>query len=230
MELLIAGLILIALYAVPVILGYISYRRTNYFKITHKPYFGRDVGSIGEYNLYRKLRFLEKQNGRFLFNLYIPKANGETTEIDIVLLHPKGIFVFESKNYKGWIFGNSNNRYWTQVLPKGKAKKSNKERIYNPIRQNASHIKHLSKLLDLAIPMQSIVVFSNEATFKELTIETPTCEVVYLAQVRKIIKRHLKQAKTDALTSKQIDEIYDQLYPYSQVDQGVIERHNSREY
>jgi len=228
MELLIAGLILIALYSIPVILRYISYRRTNYFKVTHKPYFGRDVGSVGEYNLYRKLQFLEKQSGRFLFNLYIPKANGETTEIDIVLLHPKGIFVFESKNYKGWIFGNSNNRYWTQVLPKGKGKKSNKERIYNPIRQNASHIKHLSKLLDLTIPMQSMVVFSDEATFKELTIEPSTCDVVYLAQVRGVIKRHLKQAKIDALTSKEIDETYHQLYPFTQVDQEVVKRHNSR--
>ena len=39
-------------------------------------------------------------------NLYIP-GHGKTVEIDILMLHEKGIFVFESKNYSGWIIENT---------------------------------------------------------------------------------------------------------------------------
>ena len=40
---------------------------------------------------------------KFLFNLYVPRDNGKTSEIDVIMLHPKGLFVIESKNCSGWI-------------------------------------------------------------------------------------------------------------------------------
>ena len=48
-----------------------------------------------------------------LKNLYVP-LQGKTTEIDLLMIHEKGIFVFESKNYSGWIFGSSDQLNWTQ--------------------------------------------------------------------------------------------------------------------
>lgn len=48
--------------------------------------------------------------------MYVPKDDGTTTEIDLIMLSPMGIYVFESKNYSGWIFGNEKSRYWTQTL------------------------------------------------------------------------------------------------------------------
>lgn len=39
-------------------------------------------------------------------NLYLPKEDGSTTEIDLIMLSETGILVFESKNYSGWIFGD----------------------------------------------------------------------------------------------------------------------------
>lgn len=41
--------------------------------------------------------------GKALRNLQIPKDNGDTSEIDVVYITQKGIFVFESKDYSGWI-------------------------------------------------------------------------------------------------------------------------------
>ena len=70
--------------------------------------------------IWRVLKGFERKGGKFLFNLYIPKLNDETTEVDVVLIHPKGFFVIESKNYNGWIFGSEKNRYWTQTLPMGR--------------------------------------------------------------------------------------------------------------
>ena len=48
------------------------------------------MGAYGEYLIYVRLKDLERSGGRFLFNLYIPKLGGGTTEIDVVLIHPKG--------------------------------------------------------------------------------------------------------------------------------------------
>lgn len=75
-------------------------------------------------------------DGKVLRNAYVPKSNGETSEIDVLFITQKGIFVIESKNYSGWIFGNESDRYWTVSLPGG-----NKSHFHNPIRQNRSHIK-----------------------------------------------------------------------------------------
>lgn len=39
-----------------------------------------------------------------------------TYEIDLIMISETGIYVFESKNYSGWIFGDEKQRYWTQIL------------------------------------------------------------------------------------------------------------------
>lgn len=49
-------------------------------------------------------------------NLYIPKRDGTITEIDLIMLSQTGIYVFESKNYSGWIFGDEKSKKWMQTL------------------------------------------------------------------------------------------------------------------
>jgi len=97
-------------------------------QITGKPYWKLDKGGFGEYLAFKKLESFKKKGGRFLYNLNIPKRNGETTKIDLILIHPKGLFVTESKNCSSWIFGNEKNQYRTQTLPKCRGK-SNKVRF-----------------------------------------------------------------------------------------------------
>ena len=41
------------------------------------------------------------RDGKILRNVYVPKENGETSEIDVLYITQKGIFVIESKNYSG---------------------------------------------------------------------------------------------------------------------------------
>ncbi len=80
-------------------------------------------------------------------NLYLTWPDGRTAQIDELIIAGTGIYVIEVKNYKGWIFGNENNQYWTQVLSTGIRGKSIKNRLYNPIRQNNSHIYCIKKTL-----------------------------------------------------------------------------------
>ncbi len=45
----------------------------------------------------------------------VPTRNG-TTQIDHLLVSPYGVFIVETKNIKGWIFGSDNQSKWTQLL------------------------------------------------------------------------------------------------------------------
>jgi hypothetical protein len=202
------------------------YKRTTYFQITQKPLSQLDKGETGEYLIYQKLKQLEKRGGRFLFNLFLPKSRNETTEVDVVLIHPKGLFVFESKNYSGWIFGNQVNRTWTQVLPRGRGYQSNKERFQNPIHQNANHIKYLKRIVGEGVPMWSVVVFSDECEFKDVSVSSEArFKVIQLCELKAMIGDVLEKTNVDVFSAKEVESIYNQLFPYSQVGEEVRQEH-----
>lgn len=89
-----------------------------------------------------------------------------TTQVDHILVSRFGVFVIETKNYKGWIFANAEQKIWTQVLFRLKFK------FQNPIHQNLRHVRAVQSLLDFLPPgaIKSVVVFTGEAEFKT---ETP---------------------------------------------------------
>lgn len=146
-----------------------NFKKGSYYKITHNSFLFTifDAGRNGEYQIYKRLSNHESKGGKFLFNCYLPKDNGETTEIDVLLINSNGIYVFESKNYSGWIFGDEKGKNWTQVLPKGKGR-SHKEYFFNPIIQNNVHIKWLRNIVGVEAPVYSIIAFSERCTLKRL--------------------------------------------------------------
>jgi hypothetical protein len=88
-------------------------------------------------------------------------TSSDTTQIDHIFVSKYGIFVVETKNYKGWIFGSEKQAQWTQKL----YKKS--YRFQNPLRQNYKHQKALQALLDIPLDkIHSVIAFMGEATFK----------------------------------------------------------------
>lgn len=221
-ELLFIIVVLVAVY----LISNKQYKETSYYQITNTPLLAlrSDVGKYGEYLIYKKLRNFETNLGaKFLFNVYIPKENGETTEIDVLMICSKGIFVFESKNYSGWIFGNESQRNWTQVLPKGKGR-SNKEKFFNPIMQNRGHIKHLKSLIGEDIPMRSIIAFSERCTLKEITVTSADVSVINRYSVAQVVTTLFNQYP-NALDTEKIDTLYSLLYPFSQVDELAKQKH-----
>ena len=90
-----------------------------------------------------------------------------TTQIDHIYVSRFGVFVVETKNLGGWIFGQENQAQWTQTIYKKKSK------FQNPIRQNFKHIKTLESLLQLPSSVfHTVIVFTGESTFKT---ELPRC-------------------------------------------------------
>ena len=97
-----------------------------------------------------------------LMNHVTLKLKDGTTQIDHVLVSRFGVFVIETKDYKGWIFANPKHAQWTQVLFQRKFK------FQNPIFQNIRHVRAVQALLDFLPPesVKSVVVFTGEAEFK----------------------------------------------------------------
>lgn len=125
--------------------------------------------------------------GRLYRNLIVPtgpRSRLETTEIDVVLLHPSGIYVIESKNYSGWIFGKADQPNWTVCL-----NRNTKERVPNPIRQNNGHISALMRVLDL--PREafvSLIVFSERCELKRIPDDTDSMLIIHRNRIVKMIK------------------------------------------
>ncbi|MED4206650.1 NERD domain-containing protein [Neobacillus mesonae] len=117
-------------------------------------------GAAGERHVNRILNQLNS-NYKVYHDLYVPNKRGGTTQIDHVVTSPFGVFVIETKNYDGWIFGDENQKYWTQVIFK------RKEKLFNPIWQNYGHMKALKHYIGEDFEfIHSIVAFSPRATFK----------------------------------------------------------------
>lgn len=117
--------------------------------------------------------------GEFLLykNLYIPIASEKWTEVDLVVIHEKGIFVVESKNYTGIITGEAQDNQWSKTLSN-----SFNQRFYNPIKQNATHLRALEQYLG-DLPMYSVIVFGKEA---ELHVEPMPASDVYVCKVTQL--------------------------------------------
>lgn len=113
-------------------------------------------------------------------NLMLETTEGSSTQVDHVVVSPHGIFVIETKNYSGWIFGNKKGKVWTQTLP------NNKHTFQNPFRQNYKHIKTLETYLPFihADSFKTVIVFSRRSEFKT---EKPE-GVVYIDQISQYIK------------------------------------------
>lgn len=98
-----------------------------------------------------------KPNVQYVFNNYKVVIDGKSSQIDHIVVNKNGVFVIETKNYSGRIYGNDNQLEWTQVLAYGKVK----NKFYNPVKQNNTHIYQLSTFLPQKINFKSIVVFIN---------------------------------------------------------------------
>ena len=72
-------------------------------------------GSIGEKKAAAVLSGLPQQQYRLLNDVMLQTAYG-TTQIDHIVVSVYGIFVIETKNYKGWITGSEYGEHWIKNM------------------------------------------------------------------------------------------------------------------
>lgn len=222
--LIIAGIVVVA------VLINKKHMESDYYKQTGKDIFdlSSDKGSSAEFKIGKGLEGITGYK-KFIYNCYIPKSNGGTTEIDVLMIHEKGLFVIESKNYSGWIFGNEDQTQWTQVLKSGRYS-SQKNHFYNPIKQNTTHVKWLEKYLEplnFNIPFYSVIVFGNSCELKNITITSNRHAVMNEFYLFDAIQKHVNES-WNVFNCEQIDQIYEKLFALTQVsDEEKLEHIHS---
>jgi restriction system protein len=155
-------------------------------KRTVKGWIGEKVTSAGMWAL------LDKNKYRRIDDVIIPASDG-TTQIDHVLVSKYGIFVIETKNYQGWIYGNPQDDKWTQNIY-GK-----KNQFQNPIKQNYRHTKCLAEFLKIDDGLvKPMVFFIGNCEFK-----TPMPSNVLNGG----LIPYIREFTEDILTAKQVEEI-----------------------
>ena len=143
---------------------------------------------------------LEKNVYHRLNGITLPRANGGSTQIDHIIVSVYGIFVIETKNYKGWIYGSEKQKQWTQAFPNG-----SKFKFQNPLRQNYLHIKTLANLLGLELSyFHSMIAFIGECELKtrdELPEHVLTSGMV----------SYVKKKQDEILTEDEVKSIVEQI-------------------
>lgn len=171
-------------------------------KIKHSFETGNNPGEYGEWTTEYALNAMQSEYEYYTMkNVYIPYKN-RTVEIDLIMLHEKGIYVFESKNYGGWIYGNENSTYWTQTL-KSRAG-IQKVKFYNPIMQNKTHIKALEEYVGFPerIKPVSVIVFGNRCLLKEVPKSRENLIICYKAHLLKKLEENFAQSKISISSTK----------------------------
>lgn len=119
-------------------------------------------GIIGEKHVRKGLiKSLDETKTNIINDVTLPLEDGGTTQIDHILVSNFGVFVIETKNMSGWIFGSEHQAKWTQTIHRSKYP------FQNPIRQNYKHTKTLAHLLNMPHErFHSVVVFTSNAELK----------------------------------------------------------------
>ncbi|MNF47881.1 Nuclease-related domain protein [compost metagenome] len=150
-------------------------------------------GMIGEWFINVSIRlFLDQRDYHLLKDVTLPIPQG-STQIDHVIVSRFGIFVIETKNMKGWIFGNPAHKSWTQQIYR------RKHSFQNPLHQNHLHMMTLKSLLGVADhQLHSVIYFIGDCTFK-----TPMPDNV----MNRGLIRHIKGKTTQVLTPAEVTQV-----------------------
>lgn len=136
-------------------------------------------GIVGEFqvNLLASL-MLEKQHYRLFKNVTLPTEDG-TTQIDHIIVSRYGVFVIETKNMTGWIYGGTHQKTWTQKIYKHTTK------FQNPLHQNYKHTQTLQAAFEIGNEkIFPVVVFIGDSEFKTAMPDN----VVYAGRYIRYIK------------------------------------------
>jgi len=151
-------------------------------------------GVLGEFIVNLLARFqLDKNVYHLLKNVTLPTENG-TTQIDHIIVSVYGVFVVETKNIRGWIFGNAHQKMWTQQIFK------HKNKFQNPLHQNYKHVKTIQALLNLSDEqLHSVIVFVGNSEFKTPQPDNVTYGMGYI--------RYIKSKADLLITLREKDQI-----------------------
>lgn len=201
--------------------------KSNELKKKDNENIAKRKGDIGEYKINIQLDQLSKEF-KHLKDVMVKNTKGKTgySQIDHIVISPYGIFVIETKNYQGTIYGGKDRKVWSV---------NGKFKMMNPFKQNYGHIQALKALIDEKYHPYfiSMVSFTKRCTFKiddmELRKITSSDLLVYDIELSDYIDRKVSvnkhQYKEPFLTDSEIQQIYDQIERANITDQSLRKQH-----
>ncbi len=155
-------------------------------------------GVLGEFIVNIAAKMVLNRNEYHLIKNVTLRIEDETTQIDHIIVSKYGVFVVETKNMKGWIFGSPKQKTWTQKIYKHSRK------FQNPLLQNYKHVKTIESLLGLNDKqIHSVVVFTGDSTFKTELPENVTHGASgYIRFIKSKNKAIISDAEFEKIVSK----------------------------
>lgn len=188
--------VLFIIFIVVIVVAVVS-QKTTYSERQHGKSITDRRGKEGE--LYIKSILGETVQGeKYIIHDYIFEKDYMLTQIDHIVVNKCGIFVIETKNMVGHIFGDDTLDQWTQICDDGRVQK-----FESPVKQNEKHVKILKSILG-DIPVYSIVVFVQNNT------ENIQSDYVVPA----FLLNEIINSKKTALNERQIRVVYESLERY----------------
>jgi restriction system protein len=129
-----------------------------------------------------------------IFYDVLVEGESKRTQIDHIIVSKFGIFVVETKNRAGWIYGNEYDDYWTVSLY------GNKIRFQNPLRQNELHVNSFARFVEIdPDKIFSVIVFWGECEIKTPMPENVVTWIQY--------PFYIKSKKEVLLTEVEVERI-----------------------
>lgn len=159
-------------------------------------------GELGEYKIDIQLAQLPASY-KYISDVMLENSKSISgySQIDHIVISPFGIYIIETKNYQGTIYGNRERKEWSV---------NGKFKMMNPFNQNYGHVQIVNKLLKNKYQDHfiSIVSFTKRSTFKveeELRKITSNELLVYDVELSEFIHRKAAVLKLQ-LKNPVIDE------------------------
>lgn len=167
-------------------------------------------GSNGERYIAKLLQ--ELPEGYRVLNDLLLKYEGYTVQIDHVIVSEYGVFVIETKNFRGIIYGSAEKKRWVQI------NKGKKRRFYSPIIQNNRHRVALSSICNL--PLLKVI---------PITVFVGKCELHLEDVSRTILSKdllpYIKGINEKILSESDVDKIYSCLESKNITSESVRRHH-----
>ena len=185
------------------------------------------AGKIGEDKVSRAVYEACQFDGRhykLLRNVYVP-IRGGYSEIDVLLLHETGVYVFESKNLSGSIYGDENHAQWQRFKDNGQ-----KDIVPNPIKQNDGHINALCAFLrqnKYQFRVFSMIVFGTKANLKYVPEDKSLVSIHEVYNLEMDLVKRMKSEK-NFYSAGTIDSWCNKLLPCTQLSEEEKASHKKR--
>jgi hypothetical protein len=115
------------------------------------------------------------------------------SQIDHIVICPKGVYTIETKNYQGNIYGNAQKKNWSQYIH------SNKTPFYNPVKQGIVHSIALSEYLEGngldKVWVSTIVVFTNPDV--KIKVFSPKVPAIHIDELNEYFRKQRDAMDTE---------------------------------